>query len=179
MFMMESCRTHTSCQPPRTRCATSCVRSDHDHHGLFSTSLQVSVVTRWHIGEVTEVWSRAENFKHLSCTLSWRAALISVALFGILMNGSVSMESWVSGVKRTWSVTVGADAALTILLFALIVMLRVSSCCACLADTFSSLTSMSLSRTAVTLVVQRCVSGLGGISVSCQSSQRSARCRYR
>ena len=54
-----------------------------------------------------------------------------------------------------------------ILLYALIVMLQVSSCCACPADTISSLTSRNLSRTAIThsscngasVVISRSVAG--------------------
>ena len=42
------------------------VKGAHDHHGLHSASLQVSVVARWHTGEVTEVWSRTENLMQLS-----------------------------------------------------------------------------------------------------------------
>ena len=41
-------------------------RSVHGHHGLLFASLRVSVVARWHIGEVTSLSSRTENFKHLS-----------------------------------------------------------------------------------------------------------------
>ena len=57
----------------------------------------------WRIGDVTEVWSRAEKpqVSLASCTLSGRAALISVASLGIFMSNSSLIGSLVSAVEGT------------------------------------------------------------------------------
>ena len=74
-------------------------RSVHDHHGLLFTSLQVSVVTRWYIGEVIDVCSRAEKLKHLVHPF-WARCIDQRGTLRYLSTSS-SVESLVSGVKGT------------------------------------------------------------------------------